>query len=198
MKSDLQVRDMSQLTKKCIIESFTVLLNKHPLDRITVTDIAKQCGISRRTFYNYYQDIYQLPEELLYTEFQNISSYQAEFGTWQTWFEKITAFAFKNKTAMMHLYHSSRRDYLEHQVFNIAGGAITDYIKKISENSACRQEDIRILASFYTNAIVGMALEWIKDGMHENPEKTVRKIACLLEGTIKCAVANCTKSHWPL
>jgi hypothetical protein len=40
-----------------------------------------------------------------------------------------------------------------------------------------------------------MAIEWIRSGMQENPEKTVKKMACLLEGAIKCALANCAKVH---
>ena len=50
-------------TKKAIMDSFLHLLEKKPLDKITVRDIVDDCGINRNTFYYYFQDIYAVLEE---------------------------------------------------------------------------------------------------------------------------------------
>lgn len=42
---------MSQITKKAIEASLKNLLLKKPFDKITINDIAEDCGISRMTFY---------------------------------------------------------------------------------------------------------------------------------------------------
>ena len=42
---------MSQVTKRALVESLKRLLLKKPLNKITVTDITEDCGISRMTFY---------------------------------------------------------------------------------------------------------------------------------------------------
>ena len=47
-------------TEKAIMDTFLLLLNQNPLDKITVKDIVSACGISRNTFYYHYQDIYDL------------------------------------------------------------------------------------------------------------------------------------------
>ena len=54
---------VSQLTKKAIMASFVRLVNKTPLDKITVKDIVEDCGVNRNTFYYYFQDIYALGEK---------------------------------------------------------------------------------------------------------------------------------------
>lgn len=186
--------NMTQLTKKAIMNSFILLLNKRPLDQITVTDIANQCGISRRTFYNYYQDIYQIPEELFSKETENILKDQSDHNSWEAWFLKIMGTAYEHKIAVIHLYNSVRREYLERCVYNVTGRMMRDYIRRLAESSPCNQEDIDLLASFYTNAVVGMVLDWIKEGMREDPEKTIRKTACLMKGTIDHALNNCIES----
>ncbi len=40
-----------------IKEAFMRLLNRKPLDKITVKEIVEECGINRNTFYYHYDDI---------------------------------------------------------------------------------------------------------------------------------------------
>ncbi len=186
---------MTQLTKQAIINSFIELLNTHPLDQITVTDIAKRCGISRRTFYHYYQDIYQLPEELFLAETRKILKDKTDFHTWESWFIKMMEFAFQNKTAVTHIYHSVRREYLERYIFSIADKTLTDYIMRLAKNSNCDPADVCMLASFYTSAVVGLAFDWIRRGMQEDPEAVIVKYVSLLKGTLQCALDNCSEQN---
>ncbi len=51
---------MSNLTKRALEASLKKLLLKKPLDKITISDIADDCGMNRMTFYYHFQDIYDL------------------------------------------------------------------------------------------------------------------------------------------
>ena len=42
---------MNDITRNAIAATLKQLLGKKPLSRITVSDIAAECGISRMTFY---------------------------------------------------------------------------------------------------------------------------------------------------
>lgn len=53
-----------QRTRKNIIDAFVALRSKKELDRITVTELSKAAMINKATFYRYYQDIYDLSEQL--------------------------------------------------------------------------------------------------------------------------------------
>ena len=53
---------MSQVTKRVLEQSLKNLLLKKPLTKITINDIAKDCGINRMTFYYHFEDIYDLVE----------------------------------------------------------------------------------------------------------------------------------------
>ena len=62
-----------ELTKILLAESFKELLIKGSFDKITIKMITDQAGVIRPTFYNYFQDKYEVMEWLLETEvFQHI------------------------------------------------------------------------------------------------------------------------------
>lgn len=46
---------MSQVTKRALEASLKNLLLKKPLNKITINDIAEDCGINRMTFYYHFQ-----------------------------------------------------------------------------------------------------------------------------------------------
>ena len=53
---------MSQVTKRALEASLKNLLLQKPLNKITIADIADDCGINRMTFYYHFKDIYDLVE----------------------------------------------------------------------------------------------------------------------------------------
>ncbi len=60
MALDARVR----YTKKVIKENFIALLEKKPLNKITVKEICELSEINRATFYKYYNDVFDLMEKL--------------------------------------------------------------------------------------------------------------------------------------
>ena len=51
-------------TKKNIRDAFLELRKKHSLDEIKVNVLCEKAMVNKTTFYNHYQDIYELSEEL--------------------------------------------------------------------------------------------------------------------------------------
>ncbi|NPD30401.1 TetR family transcriptional regulator [Eggerthellaceae bacterium zg-1084] len=49
-----------QTTKDLLVASFLELAHEHPIDKITVTQIARNCGVSQPTFYHHFKDKYDL------------------------------------------------------------------------------------------------------------------------------------------
>ena len=53
-----------QRTKNSIKEAFIELRRRKPIEKITVTELARHAGINKATFYLHYSDIYALSEEI--------------------------------------------------------------------------------------------------------------------------------------
>ena len=50
---------MTDIEKK-ILDGFIRLLEKKPIEQISVTEICTESGVSKRSFYNYYCDKYDV------------------------------------------------------------------------------------------------------------------------------------------
>ena len=77
---------MSQTTKRALEASLKNLLLQKPLDKITVSDITEDCGISRMTFYYHFRDIYDLAE---WSCAEDASKALADKKTYDTWQEGL-------------------------------------------------------------------------------------------------------------
>ena len=53
---------MNNITKNALEESLKKFLLQKPLDKITISDLTTDCGISRMAFYYHFKDIYDLVE----------------------------------------------------------------------------------------------------------------------------------------
>ena len=87
-----------EATKHQLAESFKELMLKGSFDKITIRMITEQAGVIRPTFYNYFQDKYEVMEWLLWEDvFKEVSElmeqyYQKAFEvTGQNGFEEILA-----------------------------------------------------------------------------------------------------------
>lgn len=60
-------------------------------------------------------------------------------------------------------------------------------ISELEEQAAgipVAERDKRFIADFYKYAFVGIMLDWVRDGMQEDPKRIVERISLLIEGDI--------------
>lgn len=181
---------MSQFTKKAITEAFMTLLNERPLDKITVKDIVDTCGVNRNTFYYYFQDIYALLDELFIAEAQKVIDEDTLYDSWQEGFLQSAKFAFENKRAVYHIYNSIRREKLELYLYRVTENLMVKFVQQEAQGMDVSQEDIHFVAVFYKFAVVGLALNWIQNGMKEDPRVIVDKLGILFDGSIRGSLLN--------
>lgn len=181
---------MSQLTKRALIESFVKLLNETALDKITVKDIVKECGVNRNTFYYHFKDIYAMLDEIFQYEAQHVIEENIKYGTWQEGFIQSTKFLGENRKAVYHIYNSISREQLERYLYSITDNVMYGFVDEQAKGMDVPEEDKHFIANFYKYALVGLALEWIRKGMKEDPYYVIQKLGQLFEGNIKAALEN--------
>lgn len=179
---------MAQFTEKAIIASFIKLLNLRPLDKITIKDIVEDCGINRNTFYYHFEDIPSLVRVILNTEAEKVFAGQETMASWEEGFIAASRFALENKKLVYHLYNSVSREEVERYLNDIAGEVMRRYVEMIAADISSREEDRRLIASFYKAALVGMVVDWLGRGMKYDPEQVIRRLGVMLQGNIKTAL----------
>lgn len=56
------------ITKTALVTALKNIMSKKQLNRITISEICTECGVNRKTFYYYFNDIYELIEWMLKQE----------------------------------------------------------------------------------------------------------------------------------
>ena len=181
---------MSQLTKKAITQSFVKLLNRTPLDKITVRDIVDDCGVNRGTFYYYYQDVYALLEEIFESETQKALDAMKSYTDWLDGFLKSVSFVRENQRAIYHVYHSVDRVFLEKYLYRVVGDMMTTVIHAQTADLHPAEEDVRIIADLYMYSLVGIMLNWLQTGMRDDLEAKARRLDYLMGDSIRVILAR--------
>ncbi|MCQ2542873.1 MAG: TetR/AcrR family transcriptional regulator [Lachnospiraceae bacterium] len=189
---------MSQFTKKAIMDSFVELSAQMPIDKITIKKVADNCGINRNTFYYYYQDLYALKEEIIYTKAEKLLK-NADFSSAESWKSSLRivgAYAVKNETFIKNLFQSMGRDafgdYMTDVVSTLAYQGICNvYHNNPSlENVKISDKELKRLAYFFAKIFSETTVEWLRGKSAENPVDTLEHGIEMLNGVIELMLTN--------
>lgn len=181
---------MSKFTKTAIMQTFIRLLNQYPMDKITVKDIVDECGINRKTFYYYFQDIYDLLEAVIAEQQQEIRNRKVNLDSAESMLYEATCFISQNRKAVLHMLQNGRQELMFEYLRQSIQKNISAFVEKEAMGSSCSEQDRNMITLLYTDAVCGAFLRWIKAGMQEASEELISKLCRLLGGTIRFAVWN--------
>ena len=181
---------MSQTTKRALEASLKNLLAQKPLDKITINDIATDCGINRMTFYYHFKDIYDLIEWSCVEDATKALEGKKTYDTWQEGFLNIFNAVLDNKPFIMNVYRSVSREQIEIYLYKLTYNLLIDVVNEKSVGMAVSDEDKKFIADFYKYAFVGIMLNWIRNDMKEEPKQIVDRLSVLIHGNITRTLNN--------
>ena len=175
---------MSEITKKALAETLKKLLSKNKLNKITIKEITEDCGVNRQTFYYHFQDIRDLIEWICIDEVDNLLEKKDECEKWEDKFLLIFKIMEEEKIFVKNIYYSVSVEVLRSNLYRLVYPIIYSEILEKSKGKNLREEDKKFITDFYKYSFVSIVLNWIDNGMHENPELIVAKVSRLITGTI--------------
>ena len=179
---------MSQTTKRALEASLKKLLLEKPLDKITISDIAEDCGISRMTFYYHFRDIYDLVEWACVEDATLALAGKKTCDTWQQGFLQIFAAVRDNKPFIMNVYRSVSREQVELYLYKLTYDLLINVVNEEARGMEVSEEDKTFIANYYKYAFVGLMLDWIRGDMKEDPQKIVGRLSLLMHGNFSRAL----------
>lgn len=151
-------------TKKILAESFKELLSKNNIEKITVSDITEMSGVIRPTFYNHFRDKYELLEYIIWNDLMLpikpllINDLITEGLT--LLFSSIKNEREFYKRAIKIEGQNSFESIARNQVGSLLGQVIKE--KNGITHNKYKWLSADVVASYYAQAMVCVAIEWIK------------------------------------
>lgn len=179
---------MSQMTKRALVASLKELLAEKPLDKITVTDLTEHCGVNRMTFYYHFKDIYDLVDWIMVEDAAKALEGRQSFENWTDAFLDILRQVQDNKVLVMNVYRSVSREQVEQYLYKLLDPMLRDFVERSAQGFTVQDADKQFVVDFYKYALVGMALEWIRRDMKEDPVRMTERLNVLLHGDLERAL----------
>jgi len=184
---------MLKNAKEKFAESLRKLLGKKMLDHITIKDIVEDCGVSRQTFYYYFTDIYQIVEWVYTNLVSEALNNNRSFDTWQQVYCCVHENMRNEKLLLTSACRSIRREFLESFMYKVMYDIIYPMVDVQARGIDVDRKNKEFVARFYCLAFVAMDLDWVQNGMKEDPAEITEAVATLLKGSFRKALENCAQ-----
>lgn len=177
---------MKKYAEKAIIDSFKQLLNKKSIDKLTVKEICEQGDVNRQTFYNYFTDIMDIFKYIFSQELSVEIAQNRTFENWSGGFLATMNYLKKNSNMILHVYYSSywpeMNNYLTSLSIRLLDDVVEEYLVKMDVN--LKEKDRSFIVNFYRHVFNGLMIDWVSEGMKEEPETILKKILIMITGSI--------------
>ena len=155
----------SMNTKRALAGSLRTAMEKKPFSKITVTEIITDCGVNRKTFYYHFQDIYALLKWMVQQDAVEV----VKNVDLETNFNDAIAFVMTYVEENDHLVtcaydsigHDVVKSFFYSDFIELMGQFIGTMEKKAGLNLDTKYK--AFLSKFYTEALSGMLMDWIRD-----------------------------------
>lgn len=180
------------------MDSFVELAQNIPMDKITIKQVVDNCGINRNTFYYYFQDLYALKEEIIYTKGQKLFS-GMDFSSNESWKSNLRivgAYARKNEAFIKNLFNSMGRDAFGDYIVDVVSKMAYLNIENLYETKIVptgkkvSEKDKRRLAYFFSKVFAETTVEWLRGKSSSDPVETLEYGIGMLDGVVEIMLTN--------
>lgn len=183
---------MSSLTtKKAIVLSFRKLLEKKPVTKITINEIANETNINRQTFYYHFNDITDLITWICTFEF-NKKMQKYKDCSWDKQFLEIFNLINEEEKIIDNILHSVSKEIVYNNLCNLIYPTMYEEISEMI-NINIKEKDKIFIVNFYKYAFVSIVLKWIEQGRKQDPKEIIRNIKNIVNGTLNEACKQFSK-----
>jgi len=179
----------ANITKLALANSLKGLMVKTAFNKISVSDIVDNCGLTRQAFYYHFRDKYDLMNWIYYTE---TACFMNSYNKVEHWLDGLTDlcnYMRRNKTFYINALNTSGQNSFQEYLH--------DYIRDISisviesiENTEFEEEKWGFIVEFISTAFVGLIVRWANNGMKDDPAEYAIKMRSLFDGSVLCELES--------
>lgn len=169
------------LTKKLLQEGLLRLLEQKTLDRISVTELCRESGINRATFYNHYNSPLDLLigiETKLVTELEEILTplQTAEQVAYNL--ETLCTYFYEKARTIRILHNCNSDSRIKSMLYKLNLNFQSDRLKNKYAQSV-RADGLHLVSVFFYTGCYNLLLEWIEKDIPATPKEIAELMIAL-------------------
>ena len=174
-------------TKKMMVDALEELLQSKGIDKITVLDITKKCGINRQTFYYHFHDIYEPAEGISKSYTEEVLGKNVSIDKWDDAVLNVAEFILKKKKLVLSLMKTVGHHYITNFLFDYIKPYIKNIVETIPEGKDVDEKYADFISNYYTITFSGLLIEWLANELYKTtpPQELVRLLKITSDGTLR-------------
>lgn len=186
MKDDQRI----ELTKRLLKEGLLRLIKTKDLNRISVTELCKESGINRATFYRHYEEPRDILNELRRNMFQKVRKFEWQDKTDSSedglikWLEETCCYFYENSD-LLNVLFQTRSD---EEFVALLNEQCREYIPKLRRNGLTDEIDddaIRLGTYYFAGGIYYILRQWLSEPIDKTPKEMALLISYFLNGHLE-------------
>lgn len=183
MKDDQRI----ELTKRLLKEGLLRLLKTKDLNRISVTELCKESGINRATFYRHYEKPQDILNELRRDMFQDVRKFEwkgisgdSEDGVIK-WLEETCCYFYENSD-LLNVLFQTRSD---EEFVSLLNEQCQEYIPELRKKGLADRIDddgIRLGTYYFAGGIYYVLRQWLSEPIDKTPKEIAVLISYFVNG----------------
>ncbi|MBR1478528.1 MAG: TetR/AcrR family transcriptional regulator C-terminal domain-containing protein [Lachnospiraceae bacterium] len=174
---------MTKFTKKAITETFVSMVEKRCIDEITVSELTKECGINRNTFYYHYSDIFAVLSDVF--EQQVILATNSEKrGDMEADLCEALSLMKRHKDFVNHVYYSSARDIFIKYLNTTMDKLTETHFQFYYDEYALSPEKQKFSTHIISLVLRSFVIEWIRNSYDIPVEKLAHTTSIIFDSII--------------
>lgn len=186
----MKQEELSHKRRKQMAESLKKLMMHKNLQKITIQEIADDCGISRYTFYYHFKDIYDLLIWTFQDEALSLIQKSDNCLTWQDGFQLFLRSLRDDKAVWQCAMNSLGQDALRSMLYQEISHLMHLFLNDMKGRYQVSEEYLTFLGDFYISALSGVLMEWLRRDADLSEETIMKYLHVTMEGQIEAAFAR--------
>lgn len=174
----------ADLTKHMLAEGLKKMMQTTPLSKISVGSISNFCKISRNTFYYHFKDKYDLVNWIFYTEITPQISNISDLAHWSEGLTALFLYIQENRGFYINALRTEGQNSFSECLMFFYQNLIKNMLAEVNSDLQLSPFEIDVISRFYAHSLIGLVLDWAKDGMEADPTPTVHIIENLINGNV--------------
>ena len=175
-------------TQMNLYSALTNLLKTKSFENIKVSDICSEALVNRSTFYDHYNDKYELLVDYINSEKKTLEdalSINKKNVSTKKYYIELIKIVLDHVEELKDLYHAIIINNQNSIIMNILIDVITkDVEDKVNDNKNTSEVPSKIITKFYVGAVVNVCIEWLMNNNSYKKEDIIKYLTILLPDNI--------------